>query len=71
MQLGEADRKELMMHLREHMQYPASKAQIIEACNYMGHVPKATVEWFDKTLPDRTYNSADDVIHAVGLPHEH
>lgn len=71
MQMSEAEQKELAMHIREHMSYPASKAQIVEACNYMAHVPKATVEWFEKTLPERSYTNAEEVIHAVGLEHSH
>lgn len=66
MEFTDAEKKELSTHVREHLQYPASKQQLVEACNYMEHVPKATKEWFSKTLPERSYNSADEVIRAIG-----
>ena len=71
MHLGEKDRQELETHIRSHMTYPANKQAIIEQCNRMAHVPQATRQWVTDSLADRSYQSAEDVIHALNLPHEH
>ncbi len=59
--------KETMEHLEMHMSYPASKKQIVAACNRMEHVPKEEREWFAKNLPDRTYKSAAEVKKALKM----
>ena len=62
---------ELMSHIRGHVTYPATKKALLEACSNMGHVPAETTKWVAQTLPDQTYKTADEVIHALDLPHEH
>ena len=59
--------KETEIHVREHMSYPASKDQLIQACNMMSHVPEADRKWFEETLPEGTYNSADEVLGKLRL----
>jgi hypothetical protein len=59
------------MHINEHVSYPISKQDFMASCGNLSHVPADTRKWVEQTLPDRTYQSADDVIHALNLPHEH
>jgi hypothetical protein len=70
-EMDEKSRTELMAHIKEHASYPISKKDLVAGCSNMSHVPQATRDWVAMTLPDRTYSSADDVIHALDMPHEH
>lgn len=58
---------EIREHVRMHLKYPATKRQLVEACNNMSDIPKADREWFAKSLPEGTYKSPDDVIKALRL----
>jgi len=58
-------KKEISEHLQKHIVYPATKSAIIEACNKMMDVQQSDKEYFEKYLPDWTYNNADEVIRAV------
>lgn len=49
-----------MEHL-DHVNYPASKQELVEACNQMSDVPAEEKKWFMDNLPDQMYNSAEDV----------
>jgi hypothetical protein len=62
-----ADQKTFEDHIRNHITYPASSAEIHAACAKEKDVNAADKKWFDQALPDRTYASADDVLKAVGL----
>ena len=54
-------------HLKTHITYPATKAQLAAACNGMSDVnPQDKMDFVTK-LPDGTYNSADDVMRALGM----
>ncbi len=52
-------------HLKSHVPYPASRAQVVEACNNNMHAEKDDAEWMAKALPEGTYRSANDVISAL------
>jgi hypothetical protein len=65
--MGKADMKELMLHLQNHIMYPASKRTIVESCNQMAHVPASTRTWAEQNLPDGTYMSADEVVMKLGI----
>jgi hypothetical protein len=52
-------------HLKNHVKYPASKAQVVAACNGMSDVPSADKEWISKSLPDQTYRGPEDVVSAL------
>ncbi len=52
-------------HLKNHVEYPATKNDIVTACNNLSDIPQADKEWFEKNLPDRTYNNAEEVLAAV------
>jgi hypothetical protein len=58
--------------LREHnklraeikkVKYPAPKSEIVAKVKGLKPDDK---KWFEQTLPDRTYNSADEVYNALG-----
>ncbi|VVB59712.1 Uncharacterised protein [uncultured archaeon] len=61
------DKEGMVKHLREHIKYPANKQQLLEACNRMSDTAPEDKEWFRKTLPDKTYQNADEVIRALNL----
>ena len=58
---------EILTHLQRHVVYPASRKEIIEACNMMTDIPQNDKEWFEKNLPDWNYRNADEVLRAVEL----
>jgi hypothetical protein len=60
-------KRELVSHVREHVTYPATKNTLVEACTHMAHVPEATRQWAIDKLPDKRYNSADEVLRALEL----
>ena len=45
------------------MKYPAAKATIV---SHVKGIKADDKKWFDQTLPDKTYTSADDVYSALG-----
>ena len=45
------------------MKYPASKADVVA---HVKGVKADDKKWFSETLPDKTYQSADDVYTALG-----
>ena len=59
--------KEMKDHLSMHVEYPASKKMIVEACNMMSHVPEEARKMVDMKLMDMKYNSVDDVMKAMGM----
>ncbi|HTM44521.1 MAG TPA: carboxymuconolactone decarboxylase family protein [Polyangiaceae bacterium] len=61
------DAQRAVAHLRQHIQYPASRAQVLAACANTPEFSSAEKQWFSDNLPDRTYASADDVIAALRL----
>jgi len=54
-------------HVREHVNYPATKNLIVEGCMGMTEIPQTDKEWFEKNLPERTYKNAEDVIKAFKI----
>ena len=54
-------------HLREDQEYPATKAELVAACNNLSDFSKEDKEWFMENLPERTYKSADEVVNALDL----
>jgi hypothetical protein len=45
------------------VKYPAEKAAIV---SHVKGIKADDKKWFSDTLPDKTYNSADDVFSALG-----
>ena len=54
-------------HLRSHQTYPATKAELVAACNGLSDFSAEDKSEFASKLPDRTYNSADEVMQALGV----
>ena len=57
--------KEMIAHLKEHQTYPASKADLVKACNNLMDFSEEQKNWFTSTLPDGTYANADEVVKAL------
>ncbi len=56
-----------MDHLKSHQKYPATKAQLVAECNNLSDFDAEDKKWFMDTLPEGTYNSAEDVTKALGM----
>ncbi len=54
-------------HLKSHQKYPASKADLVAACNNLSDFSEEDKKEFAEKLPDRSYNSAEEVIQVLGL----
>ncbi|MGP8124288.1 MAG: hypothetical protein ACLQEQ_00225 [Nitrososphaerales archaeon] len=52
-------------HLKHHVQYPASRSQVVAACNKMSDVSEANREWFSKNLPEGTYKNPTEIMGAL------
>jgi hypothetical protein len=57
--------QEELGHIKNHIEYPASKQQVLEACNNMADVPSVDKEWVSDNLPDQTYRAPEDVVTAL------
>lgn len=55
-----------MDHLKTHQQYPASKAQLVAECDSLSDFSEEDKKEFMEKLPEGTYQSADEVIQALG-----
>ncbi len=60
------DKENMMMHIKEHISYPITKSEMVKACNNMSDIAADDKDWFIKTIPEGNYDSADDVIGALG-----
>jgi hypothetical protein len=61
------DLKGAIHHLREHQEYPATKEELVAECDNLSDFSEKDRKWFANNLPDRTYNSANEVIKALKL----
>ncbi|MGD0478471.1 MAG: hypothetical protein ABSB29_09955 [Nitrososphaerales archaeon] len=52
-------------HLKHHVQYPASRSQVVAACNNMSDVSEGNRDWFSKNLPEGTYKNATEIMGAL------
>ena len=52
-------------HLKSHVPYPASRAQVVEACNNNMHADRDDADWMAKALPEGTYKNAGEVLNAL------
>jgi hypothetical protein len=57
--------QEELGHIKNHVKYPASKQQVIEACNNMSDVPSQDKDFVSRSLPDQTYRGPEDVVSAL------
>lgn len=51
---------EIMDHLN-HITYPATKEDLVKACENMSDIPEDDKKWFEGVLTDKTFNSAAEV----------
>ncbi len=63
---GIQDKKNAMDHLRTHQTYPSTKAELVAQCNRLSDFSDADKKWFEENLPEKTYNSAEEVMMALG-----
>jgi hypothetical protein len=61
------DRAALETHFKQHVKYPAARADILKACADTPEFTAGEKQWIAANLPEGTYNSADDVLTAVKL----
>jgi len=61
------DTKNAMKHLREHQSYPATKEELVLTCNSLADFSGDDKQWFSENLPEGTYNSAEEVMKALGM----
>jgi hypothetical protein len=52
-------------HLKKHVMYPATRAQVVAACNNMSHIDTANRDWFTKNLPAGTYRNPAEILSAL------
>ena len=58
---------EVKDHLNNHQKYPTTKAELAAECDNLSDFSEEDKKEFVAKLPEGTYNSADDVIKALGL----
>ena len=51
--------------LKSHVPHPATKAQVVAACNNNVHAKKDDTDWMAKALPEGTYGNANEVLSAL------
>lgn len=54
-------------HLNNHQKYPATKAELVAECDNLSDFSEEDKKDFAAKLPGGTYNSANEVIQALGL----
>jgi hypothetical protein len=52
-------------HLEQHQTFPATKAELVSACNNLSDFSDSDKKWFAATLPEGTYESPQDVVKAL------
>jgi len=52
-------------HLKNHVKYPASRAEVVAACNNMSDMHATNAAWFQKNLPEGRYSSPNEVLGAL------
>ena len=68
--MSKEDQEKLKEHNKLRMEikkvkYPAAKSTIVA---HVKGIKADDKKWFDQTLPDKTYTSADEVYSALGWP---
>jgi hypothetical protein len=58
---------EIREHAGEHVQFPATREQLVTACNGVEEVPPDERQWFMDNLPEGTYSSSEEVLQALGM----
>ena len=53
-------------HLKDHQKYPATKEELVAECDNLSDFSEADKKEFSSKLPAGNYNSADEVVAALG-----
>lgn len=61
------DMANAIKHLKEHQTYPADKAELVKTCNELSDFSESDKKWFEENLPEGNYDSADEVMQALGM----
>lgn len=56
-----------MDHLKNHQTFPASKEELVAECDHLSDFSEEDKQEFEENLPEGTYNSADEVVRALGV----
>ncbi len=64
------NKQNAIAHLKEHQTYPASKEELVKACNELSDFSEKDKKWFEQNLPERTYHSPEEVMNALGWKKE-
>lgn len=54
-------------HLKTHQSYPATRDELVAECDQLSDFSEKDKQWFKDNLPEGTYNSAGEVMEALGL----
>jgi hypothetical protein len=60
------DMTRVTAHLKAHVTYPATRAQVLAACAQTPEFTAGEKAWFASRLPEGTYKNANEVLKAVG-----
>jgi hypothetical protein len=60
------DSQKLATHLKAHVTYPATRAQVLAACAQMPEFTAGEKAWFAARLPEGNYKNAAEVLKAIG-----
>lgn len=61
------DKAKTIEHIKAHVGYPATRDQLVQACNNMSEFSAEDKAWFAKALPKGTFKTANDVIKALRM----
>ncbi len=61
------DMKNTIDHLKNHQDYPATKEELVEACNSLSDFSDEDKKWYQQHLEHKTYNSAEEVMETLGI----
>ncbi len=61
------DAAKLRQHFARHVNYPASREQVLQACANTPEFTDAEKRWTSDHLPARQYQDASQVVDALGL----
>jgi hypothetical protein len=57
----------IMTHINEHITYPATKDDIVMACDNMSDVTDEERMWVEDKLPDKMFDDPDEVRKALTM----
>ncbi len=59
------ERNKIVAHLKDHVKYPISRADLLNACADSSEFTAGEKRWFETNLPAGPFKSADDAIAAL------